>query len=267
MSRFAHGDGVQPRRRPACRRPSAHPAQRQSTARRAASAASRPAVAAKPSGRAGPPRRPPSRRPTRLRLADEAKIAELRALAEKQEAAKRYNEFVRTLMQLAAIVPNVDERVDLYQRAADLYITKFANQAEAVKAYEAILEIEPRTPKRSTFCARCTRSAATGRSCSAAAREAERLPPGPERATRLLEIGQARHRARQEARRLHRSLARGHQSDAENVEALGNLAGLYERPRISTALASVLEKQSEVTFDARQRIQILGKLAAIYGDR
>ncbi len=45
---------------------------------------------------------------------DEAKIAELRQLAEKQEGAKRYNEYVKTLLQLAALVPDADEKVALY---------------------------------------------------------------------------------------------------------------------------------------------------------
>ena len=56
-------------------------------------------------------------------------------------------------------------------------------------------------------------------------------------------------------------------SDPENAEALGSLAGLYERAKDFTALATVLEKQAEVTYDSAQKILILGKLAALYGDR
>ncbi len=41
---------------------------------------------------------------------DEAKIAELRQLADKQEGAKRYNEYVKTLLQLAALVADLDEK-------------------------------------------------------------------------------------------------------------------------------------------------------------
>ena len=74
---------------------------------------------------------------------DPSKIAELRALADKQEANKRYNEYVKTLLQLAAIVPEPHEKVELYTKAAELYTGKFANQAEAVKAYEAVLGIDP----------------------------------------------------------------------------------------------------------------------------
>ncbi len=47
-----------------------------------------------------------------------------RQLADKQEAAKRYNEYVKTLLQLAALVGDPDEKVALYSKAADLYITQ-----------------------------------------------------------------------------------------------------------------------------------------------
>ena len=63
------------------------------------------------------------------------KVAELRAKAEKQEQAKRYNEYVKTLIELADAVPDAAERVDYLIKAADLYTQKFSNAAEAVKCY------------------------------------------------------------------------------------------------------------------------------------
>ncbi|MEA2748657.1 MAG: hypothetical protein QOI41_2800, partial [Myxococcales bacterium] len=75
-------------------------------------------------------------------VGDPNKIAELRALADKQEANKRYNEYVKTLLQLATMVPDAEEKVSLYTKAAELYTGKFANQAEAVKAYEAVIAID-----------------------------------------------------------------------------------------------------------------------------
>src|SRR6476660_562593 len=98
-------------------------------------------------------------------------------------------------------------------------------------------------------------------------RSAERLPHGHERANRLLEIARlATERVKKPdvCIELWQEVL---ESDAENAEALGNLAGLYERAKDFTALANVLEKQSEVTADSGQRMVILGKLASIYGDR
>src|SRR6185295_6360048 len=181
---------------------------------------------------------------------------------------KRYNEFVRTLMQLAALVPNTAERVDLYQRAADLYISKFANQAEAVKAYEAILDIDAENARAVDFLRQMYEKRRDWEKLlGLQRRSAEKLPPGPDRAARMLEIARlATERVKKPdvCIELWRQVI---ESDPENAEALGNLGGLYERAKDWNALATVLEKQSEVTFDNGQRIQILGKLASIYGER
>src|SRR5690606_5876559 len=69
---------------------------------------------------------------------DEAKVAELRAQLEQQEGAKRYHEYVKTLVALADELADPVEKVELYSKAADLYVNKFVNQAEAVRAYEKV---------------------------------------------------------------------------------------------------------------------------------
>ncbi|HEX2674210.1 MAG TPA: hypothetical protein VHM25_25210, partial [Polyangiaceae bacterium] len=77
---------------------------------------------------------------------DDALIASLREKLAQQEAAKRFNEYVKTLVALGDAVPDPEEKAGLYAKAADLYVTKFANQAEAVRAYEKVLEVDPNQP-------------------------------------------------------------------------------------------------------------------------
>ncbi len=121
--------------------------------------------------------------------ADAAKVLELRALAEKQEAAKRYNEFVKTLIQLAGLVYDADEKIELYTKAADLYVNKFANQAEAVKAYEAILAVDPDHAQAIEYLRQMYEKRRDWEKLlGLQRREAERLDPGPERAARFLEM-------------------------------------------------------------------------------
>jgi tetratricopeptide (TPR) repeat protein len=217
-----------------------------------AKAASAPAAAPAPAAASG----------------DEGKIAELRALAEKQENAKRYNEYVKTLLQLAAVVPDNYEKVELYSKAADLYVNKFANQAEAVKAYEAVLAIEPDHRAAIEYLRQMYEKRRDWEKLlNLQRREAESLNPGPERAAKFLEIAKL---ATERVKKPEVCIELWQEvlaSDDSNTEALGALGALYERSKEFDKLVAILEKQNEVTYDAPARIQILSKLGTIYGDR
>ncbi|HVJ90714.1 MAG TPA: tetratricopeptide repeat protein, partial [Labilithrix sp.] len=198
---------------------------------------------------------------------DLAKIAELRALADKQEANKRYNEYVKTLLQLAAIVPDADEKVGLYTKAAELYTGKFANQAEAVKAYEAVIAIDPENRGAIDYLRQMYEKRRDWEKLlGLERREAEQLY-GDERARKFLEIAKL---ATERVKKPEVCIELWQQvldTDPSNAEALGALGGLYERSKDFEKLVTVLEKQVEVTYDNGQKIQILTKLGTIYGDR
>jgi tetratricopeptide (TPR) repeat protein len=234
-----------------------------------AGAASHAAVspASAPVQKAAPlePAHPP---PVTLSAADEAKIVELRQLADKQEAAKRYNEFVKTLLQLAALVPDPSEKVSLYTKAADLYVSKFANQAEAVKAYEAVLAIDPDHGQAVEYLRQMYEKRRDWEKLlGLQRREADRLPPGAGRAAKFLEIAKL---ATERVKKPEVCIDLWQEvlsNDDVNGEALGALAGLYERAKDFEHLANILERQAEVTFDAGAKIQVLTKLGTIYGER
>ncbi len=195
------------------------------------------------------------------------KIAELRALADKQEANKRYNEYVKTLLQLASMVPDAEEQVSLYTKAAELYTGKFANQAEAVKAYEAVIAIDPENRGAIDYLrGMYEKRRDWEKLLGLERREAERLY-GDERAHKFLEIAKL---ATERVKKPEVCIELWHEvlnSDPTNAEALGALGGLYERSKDFDKLVEVLEKQAEVTYDNAAKIQILTKLGTIYGDR
>lgn len=199
--------------------------------------------------------------------ADEGKIAELRALADKQEGAKRFNEYVKTLLQLAAAVDN-HEKVELYMKAADLYVTKFANQAEAVKAYEAVVAIDAENATAIDYLRQMYEKRRDWEKLlGLQRREAENLPAGPERAQKFLEMAKL---ATERVKKPDVCIELWNeviQSDDQNPEALSALSVLYERNKDFEKLAAVLEKQAEITYDNAQKIQVLNKLGTIYGDR
>ncbi|RMH41316.1 MAG: hypothetical protein D6689_11425, partial [Deltaproteobacteria bacterium] len=66
-------------------------------------------------------------------------VATLDAMAAQYESMKRWPDLVNTLNKKAPLVPDVAERVALHLRIANLYLERFSNQAEAIKAFEAAL--------------------------------------------------------------------------------------------------------------------------------
>ncbi|MBK6694169.1 MAG: tetratricopeptide repeat protein [Myxococcales bacterium] len=199
---------------------------------------------------------------------DPGKIAELRAQAEKQEAAKRFNDYVKTILQLAGLVEETSEKVALFMRAADLYVTKFANQAEAVKAYEQVIGLEPDNATAVDY----PRQAYEKRRdweklLGLERREAERLDAGPARAAKFHEIAKL---ATERVKKPEICIELWQEvlaSDDGNLDALTALGPLYERTKEFDKLAQVLERQAELSYDNASKIQIFGKLGAIYGDR
>jgi tetratricopeptide (TPR) repeat protein len=57
------------------------------------------------------------------------------------------------------------------------------------------------------------------------------------------------------------------ENDADDLDALNALSQLYERARDYEKLASVLEQLAHLTYDDRQKIEILNKLGQVAGDR
>ncbi len=210
----------------------------------------------------------PTPAPAPVAAVDDAKITELRQLADKQEAAKRYNEYVKTILQLATLVDDPEEKVALYSKAADLYISKFANQAEAVKAYESVLAIDPDNGQAVEYLRQMYEKRRDWEKLlGLQRREAERMSPGPSRAAKFLEIAKL---ATERVKKPEVCIDLWQEviaNDPSNADALSALAGLYERAKDFERLATVLEQQAEVTFDAPAKIQVLTKLGTIYGER
>ena len=56
---------------------------------------------------------------------------------------KRWPDLISLLRKKAAVVEAAEEKVALHLRVANLFLEKFSNQAEAIKAYETMLELDP----------------------------------------------------------------------------------------------------------------------------
>ena len=195
-------------------------------------------------------------------------IEELLAKAAKQEQAKRYNEYVKTLIELAEAVDDPAEKINYYAQAADLYTTKFSNAAEAVKCYEAILALDGENAQAIDFLRQSYEKRRDWEKLIGLMRkEAAAMPEGSARGAKFLEIAKL---ATERVKKPEVCIDLWNEviaNDPENQEALSALAGLHERAKDWQALGAVLQKQVDSTFDAKAKEALLGKLGALYGER
>ncbi|NUP10097.1 MAG: tetratricopeptide repeat protein [Polyangiaceae bacterium] len=229
---------------------------------------SAPAPVSVPTPASAPSSAPTSAPAEKAAGADPARITEIRQKLEKLQAAKRMTEYVKTLVELAEAVPDPDEKVALYLEAAELYTTKFPNAAEAVKCFEAVLNLDENNQLaidhlRATYEKRRDWEKLIG----LMKREAAALPYGHERSAKFLEIAKLANERVKKPDVCIELWSEVLENDSENAEALAALAGLYERSKEWDKLANILERQSEVAHDASTQEAIYKKLGQLYGDR
>jgi tetratricopeptide (TPR) repeat protein len=209
-----------------------------------------------------PPAPPPAR------SENEALVTELRTKLAQQHAAKRHHEYVKTLIALGDALGDPVERVESYLAAADLYATKFANQAEAARAFEKVLEIDPSQDKAITYLKEAYEKRRDWEKLIALlVREAQTLPEGAERAHKFKAVALLATDKVKKPEVCIDLWAVVLANDAEDVDALNALAGLYERAREYEKLADVLSKLAEISYDTAQKIELLNRLGQVAGDR
>ncbi len=198
----------------------------------------------------------------------EAQISKLRSQLTAQEEAKRYNEYVKTLVALADAVADPTEKVELYTKAADLYVNKFVNQAEAVKAYEKVFELEPHNVAASGYLREMYEKRRDWEKLIALRQsEAEQLTSSHDRAAAYKEVALLATERVKKPEVCIGLWAIVLDNNPDDVQALDALAQLYERARDYEKIADVLERLAELTHDTAEKVEILNKLGQVTGDR
>jgi len=228
--------------------------------------ASAPVSAPEPIAASAAPAAAPA--PASAPAADQALIASLREKLAQQEAAKRFNEYVKTLVALGDAVSEPEEKAELYSKAADLYVNKFANQAEAVRAYEKVLEVDPgHTGAIAYLREMYEKRRDWEKLIQLSMREAASLPGGAERAAKFKQIALLATEKVKKPEVCIDLWAVVLENDPDDVDALNALSQLYERSREYDKLADVLSRLAELTYDTNAKIELLNKLGQVAGDR
>ncbi len=199
--------------------------------------------------------------------AERAELSEIDGKLAEYEQKNRWSDYIRTLVRKAELVADPAERIDLYSQAGTLYIERSSNQAEAIKCFEAVLEIdryniEAITRLKEMYEKRRDWEHLIGVMQS----EAELLDPD-DRPLRYMEMAQL---ATERLRKPDVCIDLWQKVldfDPENPDALAALSQLYERAREWVPLAKVLEKHVETLRDEKELKAQLQKLGMIYADK
>lgn len=205
--------------------------------------------------------------PRELTDADRAKLRELDEQLEKFESQKRWSDAIRTVVAKASLVGTVEERVELMARAGRMYIERVSNQAEAIKCFEAVIELDRgHTEALSRLREMYDKRRDWERLIHVMRIEAEQLDAmdRPERYLEMARLATERVRKPEVCIELWQLVLN---EDQDNPEALTNLAGLYERAREWKPLTEVLERKAEQTRDRAELIPLLQKLGMIFADK
>lgn len=198
---------------------------------------------------------------------DPAKLAALDEQVAKFEAQKRWADVVKTLAQKADLMADDAERVAVLERIAKIHIERTNNVAEAIKAYEAVLELQPDHAQAVEFLkARYEQRRDWEKLLGILRREAQTAPEEQQFELYLSMARMASEKIKKPEVCIElweQVLAR----DPSNTEALAQLAGFYERAREFGKLAHVLREQAAQTADVGARIALLVKLGTIAGDK
>ncbi len=197
---------------------------------------------------------------------ERARLAELDETIAKFEGQKRWSDVIKTILAKVEIVTSTEDKVALHSQAGTMYLEKSSNQAEAIKCFEAVIELDGHNLQAiSQLKEMYEKRRDWEKLVRVMEREAELLDPS-DRGFRYVEMAQL---ATEKLRKPEICIdlwQKVIELDPEQSDALAALAGLYERAREWKPLADVLEKQS-ARLGGDDLKTLLAKLGMIYADK
>ena len=181
---------------------------------------------------------------------------------------KRWPDLIALLRKKAAVVESAEDKIALHAKVANLFLEKFSNQAEAIKAYEAILELDPDNSEALGFVKQMYEKRRDWEKLIAVnQREIDKLKDADERKARRIEVAKLASEKMKKASVSIELWQKVLADDDVNVEALGELEKLYEREKAWAELGAVLERQVAATDDATRKSAIYVKLGILFTEK
>ena len=199
---------------------------------------------------------------------DQANAEVIDQLATQYESMKRWPDLVQTLNKKAPLVESEEERVALHLRIANLYIEKFSNQAEAIKAFEAVLAIDSDNEEAIGHLQQVYEKRRDWEKLiGLRERDIDRTEDDAERAQKTYDV------AKLAATRLKKPAVcikwweRVRESEPGHEEALKELEKFYERDKNWDKLAEVCSVKAETATETKSQTDALQKIGLLYQDK
>ncbi len=192
----------------------------------------------------------------------------INAAIDKYESMERWPDLVKMMKLKGAAVTDPEEKVGVWLVVAKLFLNRFSNQAETIKAFEEVLAVDPYHSEALEFLkGMYEKRRDWEKLIGVMEKEIEQLDDESARIDGYLQIAQL---ASDRLKRPNICIERWEavlNVDPENESALNELSSLYERAKEWEKLAVVLSRQLESVVDPAQQTQMLQKLGQVYGDR
>ncbi|MCK5797735.1 MAG: tetratricopeptide repeat protein [Deltaproteobacteria bacterium] len=204
---------------------------------------------------------------TELHKLDPQDVAVLDEMIVQYETMSRWRDLISTLKRKVEVCDDA-EQVEIWARIATLFADRFSNQAEAIKAYERIIEIDPTHREAMTqLRAMYERRRDWDKLIAVAKKEIDLLETDEERAVAYLEVAQLASTKVKRPQISTELWEKVIEFDPQNLEGLSHLETLYERAKDWEKLADVCEKQVELTDDPTHKAKTLQKLGILFSDK
>src|SRR5882672_4420692 len=182
------------------------------------------------------------------------------------EAKKRWPDLVKVLLEKAERVELAD-KIALTLQVANLYLERFSNQAEAIKAFELVLELDPNNKQAvDHLLAVYEKRRDWEKLIKLKEAEVERTPD-EERAAKVIEVAKMAATKVKKPEICTYWWEKVVQYEPAHEEALTELYKLYERNKEWDKLADICRKQADAASDDKARADALQRLGLLYTEK
>ena len=189
------------------------------------------------------------------------------------ETKKRWPDLVKVLLEKAERVPLESEgaqspgKIAIYLQVANLYLERFSNQAEAIKAFERVLELDPNNKQAiDHLLAVYEKRRDWEKLIKLKEAEVERTPED-ERAAKVIEVAKMAATKVKKPEICTYWWEKVLQYEPTHEEALAELYKLYERNKEWDKLADISSRQAEAATDDKLRADALQRLGLLYTEK